>query len=391
MRFDLNIDYPVEKMARSRQRLAARDQFAYVDRVPVGFCLVPRYFTPIFGIPYSAIFENVREHYTWQLQFLKYRIENIPEDIVCTDTTLTVAPYFDNVLDSAAFGAEIVWPENETLHSRPVISSVEQMERYPMPAPMTGLWKQAVEWSRDMREFAKETRLTFNGVEGRIDVASPSISGLSPHMIAIDLVGVEFYCWQAEYPDACHRFLNRITEALIAAQRAFLALDNRSWNGVGGLAEDTATAMSPAMYREFCVPYADRLFAASSTRGIHMCGPSTHLHQALIEDMRMTHFDLFGYVVDPAVAARNLGGKARLWGNINPMLMRTGTKAEVKQAALEALEAMAPCGGLLLGDGANVCPGTPIENLAALTEAAEAYGLPEVASVSRTGPGRDEA
>jgi uroporphyrinogen-III decarboxylase len=377
MRFDLNIDYPVEKMARSRQRLAARDQFAYVDRVPVGFCLVPRYFTPIFGIPYSTIFKNVREHYTWQLQFLKYRIENIPEDIVCTSTTLNVAPYFDNVLDSAAFGAEIVWPDNETLHSRPVISSVEQMERYPMPAPMTGLWKQAVKWSRDMREFAKETRLTFNGVEGRIDVASPGISGLSPHMIAIDLVGVEFYCWQAEYPDACHRFLNRITEALIAAQRAFLALDNRSWNGVGGLAEDTATAMSPAMYREFCVPYADRLFAAAPTRGIHMCGPSTHLHQALIEDMRMTHFDLFGYVVDPAVAARNLGGKARLWGNINPMLMRTGTKAEVKQAALEALEAMAPCGGLLLGDGANVCPGTPIENLAALTEAAEAYGLPE--------------
>ncbi len=44
--------------------------------------------------------------------------------------------------------------------------------------------------------------------------------------------------------------------------------------------------------------------------------------------------------------------------------------------ALAALTALAPCGGLLLGDGANVCPGTPLENLAALTEAAEAYGVP---------------
>ncbi len=37
---------------------------------------------------------------------------------------------------------------------------------------------------------------------------------------------------------------------------------------------------------------------------------------------------------------------------------------------------MAPCGGFMLGDGANVCPGTPLENLAAFTEAAEEYGRP---------------
>ena len=58
------------------------------------------------------------------------------------------------------------------------------------------------------------------------------------------------------------------------------------------------------------------------------------------------------------------------------MLMLNGTKAEVKAAARTALEALAPCGGFRLGDGANVCPGTPLENLAALTEAAEEYGLP---------------
>ena len=58
------------------------------------------------------------------------------------------------------------------------------------------------------------------------------------------------------------------------------------------------------------------------------------------------------------------------------MLMLSGTKAQVKQAALAALETLAPCGGYLLGDGANVCPGTPLENLAALTEAAEEYGPP---------------
>jgi len=379
MQFELNIDYPVEKMELSRKRMEARRRFQYVDRVPVGFCLAPRYFTPVFGIPYNTIFRNAKESYHWQLQFLKYRVENIPEDIVCTGPSLFVAPYFDNVLDSAAFGAEVIWPENETLHCRPVITSIEQMDRYPMPEPGTGLWAQSIEWCLQMREFARNTRLTFNGVEGKVNVGGLSISGLSPHMIAIDLVGIEFYCWQVEYPEQCHRFLRRITDTLIAAQHHFMKIDNRTGTGSCALiAEDTATAMSPEMFKEFCVPHTARLFDTLGGRGVHMCGPSTHLHKALVEDLRITSFDIFGYQVDPKVAAQNLGGKALLWGNVNPMLMLNGTKAQVKQAAHEALAAMAPCGGLLLGDGANVCPGTPVENLAALTEAAEEYGLPHI-------------
>jgi uroporphyrinogen-III decarboxylase len=99
-----------------------------------------------------------------------------------------------------------------------------------------------------------------------------------------------------------------------------------------------------------------------------------------VEDLQITSFDLFGYLVEPQIAAANLGGRMHLWGNISPMLMLKGTPAQVKQAALAALEALAPRGGYRLGDGANVCPGTPIENLAALTEAAEEYGRPEVPS-----------
>lgn len=380
MRFEMNIDYPVEKMEKNRLRMEARAAYKVVDRVPVSFCVVPRYFTPIFKIPYKAIFENAEEHYRWQLQFVKYRMENIPEDI-WTGTTVGVAPYFDNVLDSAAFGAEVVWPENETLHCLPVIKSVDQMERHSMPELGSGLWAKAIDWYRQMCELAADTKLTFGSADGRVNVGV-GISGLSPHMIAIDLVGADFYWWQAEYPEACHTFLSRIADTLIAAQRHFMEVMGvkPQPGGCIGLAEDSAQVMSPEMFREFCVPYSKRIFDAFGVkdRGIHMCGQSTHLHQALLDDMGMTSFILFGYLVDPKVAARNLGGRTLLWGNINPMLMLTGTRAEVKQAAREALEAMSPCGGLLLGDGANVCPGTPIENLAALTEAAEEYGLGDV-------------
>ena len=298
MRFALNIDYPAARMEQNRRRMEARGSFAYVDRVPVGFCLVPRYFAPLLGIPYSAMFRNVEEHYYWQLQFLKYRLENIPEDMVCTGPVLGVGPYFDNVLDSAAFGAEVVWPENETLHCRPVIHSLEQMAAWPMPEPGTGLWGKARDWWLQMRELARDTRLAFGDVEGRVEVGR---LGLSPHMIAIDLVGHEFYAWQLECPDQCHAFLGRITDAMIAALRYFMEVDPRPRAGYG-LADDTATAMSPAMFREFCVPYTGRLFdtfGAGSRlgRGLHMCGQSTHLHRALVDDLRITSFDLFGYLV----------------------------------------------------------------------------------------------
>ena len=382
MRFTLDIDYPVEKMEVNRKRMEARTAFRYVDRVPVGFCVVPRYFTPIFDMPYNAIFKDVKEHYYWQLQFLKYRIENIPEDMTCTGTTLSVTPYFDNVLDSAAFGAEVVWPENETLHSRPTVHTVEQMTRYEIPAPGSGLWGQARDWWMQMRAFARETKLTFNGVEGRMDVGLLGISGLSPHMIAIDLVGHDFYWWQVEYPAACHAFLAKITAGLIQAQRYFMGIDDRPRGGFG-LAEDTAQIMSPQMFRDFCVPYTGELFDTfgkdfRSGRGLHMCGQSTHLHQVLVEDLQISSFDIFGYPVDPGAAAKNLGGRMYLWGNINPMLMLNGTREQVRQAAQAALEAMAPCGGFMLGDGANVCPGTPLANLAALTETSEAFGLPVI-------------
>ena len=158
-RFRLDIDYPAEKMEQNRRRMEASAAFGYADRVPVGFCLVPRYFTPVFGIPYNAIFASVEEHYYWQLQFLKYRIENIPEDIVCAGPGVSVGPYFDNVLDSAAFGAEIIWPENETLHSRPTIHTVDAMVAFEPPEPGTGLWGRARHWWLQMREFAGETTL----------------------------------------------------------------------------------------------------------------------------------------------------------------------------------------------------------------------------------------
>ena len=196
-------------------------------------------------------------------------------------------------------------------------------------------------------------------------------------MLAIDLVGEDFYWWMLEYPEQCHRFLAKITQGEIEAEELARQVDPRPRGKTYGLAEDSAQIMSAKLFKEFCVPYSNTLFERYGPEGrtVHMCGSSAHLHEVLKKDMGMTRFDIFGYLVPPEVAAANLGGSTLLWGNINPMLMLNGSPQDVKGAAWNCIEAMGPCGGFMLGDGANICPGTPLQSFQAVMAAAEEFGL----------------
>jgi uroporphyrinogen-III decarboxylase len=377
-KFELKIDYPLEKMEASRRRLAAWKSFRYVDRVPVQFGLWGRYFIPIFKYRYLDFFKDAETQYHWLLQFAKYRIENIPEDF-CAEPVIRVHPFFDNVIPSSAHGAEVGWIEDGPPRAIPVIHNVEQMERYRSAAPEAGLRGKAIAWWHEMKQLASETKVSFHGVEGRVEVEPLALGFHSAHMNAIDLVGEDFYWWMLEYPEACHRFLEKITQAEIASEEHTRRIDPRP-RTFYAIAEDSAQIMSPELFRKFCVPYANVLFERYGDcipfgRAVHMCGKSAHLHRVLKDDLKMNYFWLFGYQVPPKAAAANLGGTTLMWGNISPMLMKDGKSEEVKQAARECLEALGPCGGLLLGDGANVCPGTPPANFRAIMEATEEFGL----------------
>lgn len=376
MKFTLKIDYPFEKMEKSKRRMEARPYYKYYDRVPVNFCIVPRYFTRVFGIDYCEIFKDAETQYYWLLQFAKYQIENIPCDY-CIEPVLYVHPYFDNVIASSAFGMEIAWPQNETLHAIPTMKDVSEINPYKIPEPDAALVGKTIDWWHKMKEFTRDTEITFNGQRGRVEMAPLSLIALGPHMIAVDLVGTDFYWWMLEYPEECHKLLDKITKGLILIEENGRKIDPRKRGGLW-LAEDSSQIMSEVLFKEFTVPYTKALYERFSgddpdCRGMHMCGRSAHLHKSLLEDLKITSFNVFGSLVTPRVAAENLGGKALLFGNIDPVLLKDGTKEDVKKACMEALEYMAPTCGLMLGDGANVCPGTPVENLAVLTEASEEY------------------
>jgi uroporphyrinogen-III decarboxylase len=228
--------------------------------------------------------------------------------------------------------------------------------------------------------MAGETVVSFDGVPGRIEMGSLCIDGVGPHMVAVDLAGTDFYLWQADRPEECRAFLAKITAGLAAEERRMRLIDPRLRSSFG-VAEDSAQGMSAEMFRTFCLPYDDELYRAFGAglddgRGMHMCGRSAHLHAALVDELAISSFNGFGAAVPPEVAARTMGGRCRLLGNVDPILLLNGTRTQAKAAARHCLETLAPFGGFTLGDGANVCPGTPLANLNALAEAAAEYGNP---------------
>ena len=378
-RFTIRIDHPIDEIRRTALRGRASAQRGYADRVPVSFCITPRIWTPVAGIPYGELFRDVETHYALQLQFLKWRIEHVREDL-CAEPVLTVSPFFDNVVNASAFGAEVPVPANETLRALPVVHAPGQMARLGMPAHDAGYWGKLIAWWLAMRDMSAETEVFFDGVPGRVEMGSLCIDGVGPHMVAVDLAGTDFYLWQADRPDECRAFLAKITAGLASAERRMRLIDPRPRPSFG-VAEDSAQAMSADMFRAFCLPYDDELYrefgaGLDDGRGMHMCGRSAHLHAALVDELAISSFNGFGAAVPPEVAARTMGGRCRLLGNVDPILLLNGTHAQAKAAARHCLETLAPFGGFTLGDGANVCPGTPLANLNALAEAAAEYGNP---------------
>ena len=394
MRYEINIGYPIDEITKSRKRLEACSKGERHDRVPVILCIEARYFAKALGISYREIFNDADTQYEFLLQSRKYLAENIKTDMI-SGPEIHVHPYFDNVTAASHFGGRVESVEDETLQAVPVIRTIDQMKAFELPAPDAGLYGTVIEWWNRMKELAADTKVSFDGAEGRVNVAPLNLMALGPHMVAIDLIGEDFYWWCIEEPELCKEFLQKITDGIIESEEYVRHIAPRpAPYDAFGIAEDSSTVMSAEMFRQFVAPYDAQLYDrfGKQYRGMHMCGPSDHLHAALVDELRITAFNSFGYQSKPEYIAGSMGGRVNLLGNINPMLMLSGTRGQVRDEVMYTLKYLGPLPGYILSDGANVCPNTPAENINALAETAFEYaGLhPELFACAPAPKSNDE-
>jgi len=176
----------------------------------------------------------------------------------------------------------------------------------------------------------------------------------------------------AELMAAMHRRNKRVYQVL-AASPAPLIIDY----------EDTSTTvMSPAIYRQWSLPYIDEYADICHTGGklfvTHMCGTLKGVAE-LVGQGRQDGVDSLG--PEPtgdlgAPEARAIWGNGKvIIGGLAPPIIKWASPTELHALVTELLEAMRPCRGFILSSGDATPYGTPLENLLAITAAVRTFAL----------------
>lgn len=137
-----------------------------------------------------------------------------------------------------------------------------------------------------------------------------------------------------------------------------------------GIGDAAASLTSPLLYREFILPYEQKLIEEIHKSGgkvkLHICGNITHL----LDDILSTGADIvdIDYPVDFKAAVLKFKGTASINGNFDPVrVVNNGTPEMVRQAVKACLSAGDET--TFISAGCEIPKNTPYENLKAVDEA----------------------
>ena len=373
----IDIDYDLARIEQSKKRWDAAFDLSVADRPPVVWGVAPRLALSRRGKTFSDFFNDPIDQLINLIENFKWVAENLPGDLV-TDTSIILQPQFENASNPNAFGCPVLWQDNMPPQALPAIATLDDLRNYQPPPVEETLWQKMIDYYHAWRIFLDDGNLkvTIRGAPVRLDLHL-HIGGESPFMIATDLCGCRIYEWMHEDPDAVHRLLKLITERLIEMEHRMRSICGHTDKGRWFLADDTAQIISLEDFREFVVPYSGALYEAFAAgplaRVMHMCGRHTHLFPALLDDLKINGAWGYGSRNTPEEIRDGLGGKALLVGNIDPMILCEGPKQRIVAETRRLLDALLPCGGIMVCDGYNLIPETPIENLQIVVDTVESY------------------
>ena len=221
-------------------------------------------------------------------------------------------PWFGTGVLASAFGCpvkEATGNGDDPAVSDFVVKSLKDVSKMKMPDPYKDGQMPAV------LKFIDYARKNSDLPIGLTDMNSP----LSTLM---QVCGYEnAFMWMYDEPDTVHYIMSIITEAFIEwvkVQKKHARYDLDVSGGLQGIAcpkgigvwvsDDDLITMTPALYKEFVVPYYSRIFKEFSGGHVHYCGNGNHQTDNLleIENIRainnspMGHSEVFSQLVKKA-------------------------------------------------------------------------------------------
>ncbi len=377
----IEIAVPIEEIEARRERVEKTRRFETPDRVPVIPAIAHRLMVPQVGVSFRDYFSDPETMLRTQILCQKWLLENVRTDAYSITGAWTGAwTDFQNTFEAGSLGCEIHFPDDDIPWvGEGWVKSDDDLRRLEaFDYVDNGINARQVAYRRAMIDVAEKYPVRFQGGPVFYPGANPSLTNTSdgPFGVTGDVMGqVEAFTAIYERPDFVHEVLRIVTGKMIQWLDFCAEEMNLSRPIDFAWTDDLAVSLSAATFREFALPYNQQMrFHFNGRASLHMCGKSDHLLAIFRDDLQIDEFQGFGYQVDLDRVAQEMAGRVVLLGNVSPMLIHSGTPEQIREATRQVIEKLAPHRGLIIQDGSNIPPGTPLENINAMTEAAELYG-----------------
>lgn len=377
----IEIGVPVEELTARRERIEKTRRFERPDRIAVVPALAHRYLVPQVGVRFRDYYGDPETMLRTQILAQKWLLENVR-----TDASAITGPWvgawtdFQNSFEAGSLGVDIIFPDDDIPWiGRGWVAGEADLRRLEaMDFIHSGINARQIAYRRAMRDVAAKYPVRFLGGPVFYPGENPALTHTSdgPFGVAGDLMGkMEIFLAVKERPDFVRELLRIVTGKLIEyldfcwAEEGLPSPKDFAWT------DDLAVSLSAATFRDVVLPSEKRLrFHFDGRASLHMCGKTDHLLEIFRDDLAIHELQGFGYEVDLDRIGEVLGGRVVLIGNVNPMLIHAGTPDEVRAATRRVIETLGPRGGLIIQDGNNIPPGSPLANINAMMEAAERWG-----------------
>lgn len=192
-----------------------------------------------------------------------------------------------------------------------------------------------------------------------------------PLTVASSILGTEETIrLSARDPEFLEATVAYITEHMVhlAREEAKIGID-LFW-----IAEPLASLFPPKHFHRLCGKYLKAIYDASGAPGyLHVCGKTIKHTAAMVEtgaqvlsiDYSTDIFDCIRMVPDDVV----------IMGNINPMLLKYGSKEEIIAETLKINDACKNYKNFIFSTGCSIPEETPIENINVMTEMTRNYTI----------------
>ncbi len=376
----IEIEVPIEEIAIREERVIKTKRFESPDRVAVIPAINYRYLLPQIGVRFTDYYNDPEIMLRSQILGQKWLMENVRTDAYSiTGAWVGGWTDFQNATEASAMGCEVDFPDNDipVVHEEGWIRTEDDLRRLEkMDTINNGLNGRQIEFRRAMMSIADKYPVRFQGGPIFYPGANPALTHTSngPFTNAAYLMGTtEAFIAILDRPDFVCQLLHIITEKTIE-WLDFCWEEEKTKNRDFAWTDDLAAYISADTWQEVLLPYNQRLRDHFDWASMHMCGHTDHLLDIFTNQLKINEYQGFGWQVDLDKIAQIMGGRVVLLGNVNPLLIANGTPGQVKKATRRVIEKLAPYRGLIIQDGNNIVPGSPVETINAMTEAAEEYG-----------------